>query len=411
MALFKQAGGAIAGMAAIALPFLHSRFWRDRSGSVAVLTALTAVALMGFAGLAVDVSSWENGQMRVQSVADTAALAAGRAAVSGQTASTDAFAVAAANGFTHGTGGATVTVNQPPQSGNYTTDANAIEVIVTQTQQGTFSRLFLQTAPTVIGRAVVNADAGACVIILGASNSAWTSSGGTNFNTPNCDFYNNGGSSLSGNSAITAHSIYFAEPPTANRNFTHTTPYVTNATPVADPYRSRTVPSYSCASSGSLIVTSSRTFSGGGTFCGGITASSSGTLNFNDGIYIFNKSLTLSSSYTINTSNATLIFVNGAGITTSGATSFNLVAPTSGSTAGMAIWVSGNTGITISGASSLNLTGAIYIPNGSLTTSGATGATCGQLVVGSLTTSGNFGLQHNCSGTGISDVGGLALME
>ena len=46
-------------------------------------------------------------------------------------------------GFTSATNGTVVEVNNPPRSGNYTTNSSAIEVIVTQPQPLLFAQLFL----------------------------------------------------------------------------------------------------------------------------------------------------------------------------------------------------------------------------------------------------------------------------
>ena len=63
--------------------FLCRRFgvtWRalraDRRGGVAIITALAAVVLIGFAGLAIDVASWQVTKRQMQGAADQAAIGA-----------------------------------------------------------------------------------------------------------------------------------------------------------------------------------------------------------------------------------------------------------------------------------------------------------------------------------------------
>ncbi|MBV8520771.1 MAG: hypothetical protein JOY71_01335 [Acetobacteraceae bacterium] len=378
------------------------------------MVALAFPILIGFAALSIDVPLWEGTKLQAQAAAEAAAHAAGLALQAGQSISTEAIAVAASNGFVNGSGGSVVTVNNPPKSGAYQTVSHAIEVIVSSPQKMFFSHLFLSAAPTVSGRAVVSAQSGACVIVL--SSSGITMSGGGTFSMPSCDLYNNGSTTVSGTTTVTANDVYLASPPTGTLTVTANT-YNQHAAKIADPYASRTT--YSCSSSNSMTYysssktyTGSQTLSGGAQFCGGLTLSGSGTLNLNDGVYIFGGSLVASGTWTINSSNATLIFTGSAGITASGTISFNLSAPSSGNSAGLAIWVE-NGGLTLSGAHSFNVTGAIYVPNGGLTASGVTGTTCAQIVVGSMTTSGtaSFNLPHNCSTAGISDVGGLTLVE
>ena len=42
---------------------------------------------------------------------------------------TEAYGISAALGYTNGSNNVTVTVNNPPKSGNYTTNSSAVEVI------------------------------------------------------------------------------------------------------------------------------------------------------------------------------------------------------------------------------------------------------------------------------------------
>ena len=84
-----------------------------------------------------------------------------------------------------------------------------------------------------------------------------------------------------------------------------------------------------------------------------------------------------------------------------------LTAPTTGATAGIAIWIDRNSttrGIDLTGGGTP--TGAIYAPNADVSLSGHAGSPCTQLVVRSVATTGNVQLRHECDGTGVSDVGG-----
>ena len=118
-------------------------------------------AVMGFAGVAVDVGYWQTTQRRMQGVADEAAFAAAMANYKGAsgtatcpsgTASgipcTTADAVAHDLGFANGANNVTVTVNNPPSSGSHSTNNNAYEVIISQPQPMWFGSFFLSSAPT-----------------------------------------------------------------------------------------------------------------------------------------------------------------------------------------------------------------------------------------------------------------------
>ena len=134
-----------------------ARFARERKGGVAVLTAMTLTSLMGFAGLGTEATLWYVAKRNMQGATDTAAFTAAIAETAGQNSTgfkLAAKAVATQYGFTDGTGGVTVTINNPPLTGSYTGNAQAVEVIITQPQNMLFSALFLSTRPTITSRAV-----------------------------------------------------------------------------------------------------------------------------------------------------------------------------------------------------------------------------------------------------------------
>jgi hypothetical protein len=144
---------------------LIRRLGRDRGGAVAVLFALSASVLIGFAGLGAEVALWYISKRAAQGAADTAAYSALIAYHAGETAdfAATAKAVAAQYGFIDTVGGVSVAVNQPPLSGPHSGDATAIEVIISAPQAPLFSKLFL-AAPTVAARAVAAAATGARLV-------------------------------------------------------------------------------------------------------------------------------------------------------------------------------------------------------------------------------------------------------
>jgi hypothetical protein len=105
-------------------------------------------AMMGFAGLAVDVGYWEYQQRQQQSAADAAALGGAQQlvysnCVNSAAATTAAKTDSANNGFVDGSGGVTVTVQSPPSSGPYAGNQCAVAAQVTRTGVPSFfTRLF-----------------------------------------------------------------------------------------------------------------------------------------------------------------------------------------------------------------------------------------------------------------------------
>jgi Flp pilus assembly protein TadG len=137
----------------------------DRSGAVAVLFALSATVLIGCAALGAEVALWYIDKRTAQNAADTAAYSALIAYHAGDTAAfaETAKAVAAQYGFIDAQEGVSVAVNQPPQSGPYSSNPAAIEVIISVPEVPLFSKLFL-AAPTVVARAVAASAAGAKLV-------------------------------------------------------------------------------------------------------------------------------------------------------------------------------------------------------------------------------------------------------
>lgn len=144
---------------------LLRRLGGERGGAVAVMFALSATTLIGFAGLGAEVALWYIEKRSAQGAADTAAYSALIAYHAGETAGfiATAKAVAAQYGFVDAQGGVSVTVNQPPQSGVHSSDPAAIEVIIAVPQTPLFSRLF-NAAPGVAARAVAASATGAKLV-------------------------------------------------------------------------------------------------------------------------------------------------------------------------------------------------------------------------------------------------------
>lgn len=417
-----------------------ARFQRDSRGITAVMTAVLAPILIGFAALAIEVGEWEVHQNTMQGAADEAAWAAemeyadaGLITAGGTNNITlVAEAVAAQHGFVAGTGGVTVTVHQPPSTGTHTSQANAVEVVITAPQTGSMSHLFLASAPTESARAVSGSSGGAtCMMSLAPTGTTLSVTGSNNVSLTGCDYYNNSTSAnsvvVTGSNAISARNITLAggDSITGGSSFSASGTFTKNTNVVVtDPYASRTMPSYSgCTYSGVQTVTANKTYTTSGgvptVFCGNLNASGSATLSFSSGVYIFDgSSLNITGSWTVNATNATLIFTSSTGLsygtmTITGSTTLNMVAPTSGNTAGMDIWIDKNStkSLTFTGTTTTNLTGAVYAPNATVTMSGSGTSTCTQLIAAKLTLTGSSTLKHQCTGVGVSDVGGVSLLE
>src|SRR5438105_13106123 len=95
------------------------------AGYVAVAVAGSLVIFCGMLGLAADVGMLYFQRSHMRAAADSAAIAAAWEVVRGNTSSITSAAQtdAGSNGYTDGVNGATVTVNNPPTSGDHFGDA------------------------------------------------------------------------------------------------------------------------------------------------------------------------------------------------------------------------------------------------------------------------------------------------
>jgi Flp pilus assembly protein TadG len=220
---------------------------RDQRGTIAVMTGLGAAALAGFAALAIDVASWQVSQRSMQGATDTAAYSAAVAYNNsgGTTYITQAKGIAAAQGYVDGQNGATVTVNQPPKSGGFTSSSTAIEVIIQQPQPRFLSGLLLSSNPTVSARSVATVSSPACILALNPTASAAVNlSGGATFNSPNCDMAANSTSAsainMGGSSTVTTPCLVAVGgvQTTSGLTLTKCSGATTGAAPTADPYAS-----------------------------------------------------------------------------------------------------------------------------------------------------------------------------
>ena len=119
--------------------------------------------LIGVAALGTEGAQVLTLHRQAQAAADSAAVSVASYYASQKTAvntptstelSNQAKAVASTYGFVDGTNGASVTVNNPPASGNFTTASYAFQAIVSQSHTPLLSSYWLSNAMTVSAKAV-----------------------------------------------------------------------------------------------------------------------------------------------------------------------------------------------------------------------------------------------------------------
>jgi hypothetical protein len=142
----------------------------------------------------------------------------------------------------------------------------------------------------------------------------------------------------------------------------------------------------------------------------------SGNTTLDPGIYMINNgSFSSAAQYSVDgTAGVTIILTssnpssdNGVFSITGGG-AFNITAPTSGPTAGVALWADKglpNNQDKFAGGSTNGITGAVYLPSHNAKWAGNSGTTtkCGQLIAYNLVFTGTPTFNHNCNGVGTSD--------
>src|SRR5262249_25236365 len=325
----------------------------------------------------------------VDSAAYSAALAKWNGASS--TYTSEATSVTASYGFVDGTNNVIVTVNSPPHSGSRTTDSNAVEVIVSRPQPLQLAGVFMRNSPPLQARAVatLNPYGSACVLALDRSNVTDVSgNGNTTLNLNSCNLYVNSPSdsalNLVGQATINAEAAFIAGHYTTSgqASLNTTAGTFTGAAPANDPYADVSIPSYSGCNETNLSVSGQNNprplpppGGAGGTMvlCGGFSVTGNGTLTLSPGTYIMDRgSLSVSGTSSISApSGVPIVLTSSTGTdyataSISGGADVNIVAPTSGAMAGLAIFQDRNAPSSgtdsFTGGTTPNLTGAIYFP-------------------------------------------------
>ncbi len=253
-----------------------------------------SVALLVCIGLGVDAAYLQLMKTRMQTAADAAAVGGvqerkqnGAAGVA-----TAAKADSALNGFTHGQNSVTVTVNNPPAAGYYTSDSSAVEVRISQNVDALFMSVLRITSVSVSARSVARQGAGtSCLYALDPSASnAFSISGGANL-TVNCGVTVDSNSTLalnaSGGAHVTATGISIVGGYQLSGGAILSPTPTTHATAESDPLSYLTPPSVgSCsqtnwsASGGAVKAITP------GVYCGGINISGGATVTMASGTYI-----------------------------------------------------------------------------------------------------------------------------
>jgi hypothetical protein len=395
--------------------------------------SIALVVLIGIAALAVDVGDLWTTRRLMQSAADAGAVAgADEITLGGSSSAITAAAKDATshNGFTDGAARAgtsntvTVAVHNPPTSGPFATNSNAVEVDVSQSQPTYFMKVLgWQAVPVSTTAVAVTTGSGSCIYSLDPHVSGATTVGGTASVSSACGLYDNSDSSsaliVSGGGTITAPLVGVVGGTTVNGG--GSTPPTTGIAQFGDPLAYIPAPSFSSSSCSSFH---SQTLSSGSyspqTFCGGIKINAGNTVTFSSGLYIVDGGGITITGGTVSGSGVTFYLTgasgngssaqNYSGVTINGNATVNLSSPctsSGGSIAGMLFFqdrsITNGAASSFNGSAGSTFSGALYFPTTPLAYSGSSAANMFTLLVSdTLSFLGNssVGNNYSCLGTG-----------
>jgi hypothetical protein len=437
--------------------------------------AAAITALIGFTGLGVETGLWYAIKRQNQSAADFAALAGAFELAAGKAYQSNICALAkrdaARNGFTFASGWACpqsspaqqsacdnlssgeACVNNPPLFGTSAGDAQAVEVILAQTQTTFFASLSLPSV-TIDARAVakVQNTGLSCDTALDPTAAKAIYFQGNTVNL-NCSFASNSNNTdsvdLSVGTNLTANSLYTVGnyTTTGNPSVSLSSGIFAQQVALADHYAGKI--SYVKPTNFTCTTATGATLSplaAGQFYCP--MSFTSGTTTLNSGVYLVNgdnqnNAFSVGNSATVTGSGITIIATgtggNGKNTTKAGAINIQggtvtLTAPTTtvtppggptnGVQSGLLFYQdpsvvdsqSNNGNSTITANSNDTLTGAIYAPAKNVTFTGNSTSNCTVVIADTITFIGNSSMtatQSACAtaGVGAPTVPSLALTE
>lgn len=415
------------------------QFGRADEGQALVLTALGLLVLLLMAGLGVDVGYLRYEKQQMQKAADAAALAGASAKLYGGNYTAAGKNDAKANGFTDGTNGITVAINNPPTKLPFSTapDAsNYVEAIVSQAQPTFFMRVGGFTTVNVSSTAVASSAVSApgCIYVMDPSAaSAYTATGGAQVHATcgiQIDSTSPNAFNDNGSACTTASGIGIVGGIKTDACSSQTT---TGIAGFSDPLAGLAAPQVgqipqSCTQQNGHINAGQVVTLTAATFCGGITIDGGANVTFGSGTYIlYGGGLTVNSTSVINGSGVTFYNTgtkNGtygfSPITINGISNSSLSAPTSGTYTGILFFEdrnipkNGNINNTITGGTGTTFDGTLYFLTSNLNYVGNSSANGYTLIIAdtlSLAGTSTFGDNFTSLPGGIGPVHTSVLVE
>lgn len=397
-----------------------------------MLMALSMVVLCGFAGLGIDMGYLRYMKQHMQAATDSAALAGASELGYGDVISA-AQSDASMNGFTNGVNGTAITVNNPPLSGPNQGNPNYVEVLLAQAQPTFFMKLFGINSQMVSTRAVAyEGISGACVYALNPSvSSAFVVSGNSDFSA-NCGILDNSDNSTAalvqnGGGCLSAKYIGVVGQFKDNSSCAPSPTPQTGIAPFSDPLSFLQPPNVGTCNYQSVSISGGSPTLYPGVYCGGINISGGSTyVIFSPGTYIINGGgMNISGGANVY-GNGVTFYLTGTsssfkGVSITGGSNSELIAPTSGTYNGVLFFQdrsitsnSSSANSNIAGGSGTAVEGTLYFPTTGLTYSGNSADSAYTILVAdTVTISNTTAIQdtYSMEGAGWSPVHSAVLTE
>lgn len=256
-------------------------------------------------GLMIDLGMMEVAQLQLQNAADAAAIGAVYAVEDGSNMAAGGAADAKLNNFVSGTNNVTVTISNPPTSGNYQGNSSAVQVTITQP----FTTRFIPGKFTLRAQATGLVPPTPCVYLLAQFYTGVSLNAINQTITGSCPFYIgksyyfNGGSSSTGNQFLLHGG--------ASASSGSVIPAPVHYGAMGDPLLYVAEPVFQSCTYISVSITAAATLNPG-TYCGGLTINTSSLVTLNPGTYIVVGNLNINGP-TLKGAGVTFFMTTGGG--------------------------------------------------------------------------------------------------
>lgn len=421
--------------------FIDRFFRREEHGGALVTVGIALPALLGVTALSVDLGLWYKSRRDYQTATDAAAISTAWQRLKGKSG---LLAVAKADAARNGivvTSPMVMEVNNPPKSGQYQGEPEAIEVVLTVPEKTMLASIVYQGSVTNVVRAVglIEITGEACVLALNSTAaSALKIWGNTTVEAKNCVLGSNSNASSSinvgGSSVLTAESLWSAGGILTAGTTTLDRPPISEAWALEDPYKNLTVGTMgSCLVSNPPNYNSSTTLSPG-RYCGDMKFGAQANITLQPGTYYIDKgSLEVNAGAKIRcnctgTEGVTFVLTSSGSasdigsVTINGGADIQLNAPsgTNDPYKGVLFYQDQNASANtakFNGGASMILNGAIYFKRSIIQYNGdhaATAKSCTQIIGDTVEFTGNSKIINNgCKDAGIEPIAvkGVRLVE